>query len=163
VNLPVFGRLPSGLLRTHIPTVGLTPIRRITNGLGNIVRRIEFGEGDVGPASRELETRITEYLAQQRDGRSTIDVWALIIPRDAFSGKENESEKDSMAEGKDVRGAWRSKALSSQYISNWLDKGATLCRVRKSAEITSREAAIVLIYRSEWRWWMGPKARSTFT
>jgi hypothetical protein len=135
VNIHVFGnagRLWRGSPRTHIPMTLLTPIRRIESGLGNIVRRIEFGNGDVGPASRELETSVTEYLMQQNHERSTIDVWALVIPRDTFSGAENESKEVSMATVNDIRATWSSSVTPDRrYVGNWIGKGATLCRVRE--------------------------------
>lgn len=42
--------------QSYVPSVSLTPARRITSGLGNIIRRIEFEDGEIGPASQELET-----------------------------------------------------------------------------------------------------------
>jgi hypothetical protein len=139
VSVRVFGRRPSGLPRTDIRMVPLTPVRRIKSGLGNIVRRIDFGEENVGLASRELETSVTEYLTQQGQGQSTIDVWALIIPQDSFLGREKESEKVSIARMEDVKGKWSSSSpLDSGYVGHWIGKGATLCRVRKSVVSSSR-------------------------
>jgi hypothetical protein len=132
VNISVFGRLPKGTPRTYISTVPLTPVRQIKSGLGNIVRRIDFGDGDVGPASRELETSVTEYLAQQGHDYSTIDVWALIMPRDAFLGAENKSKEVLTITMDDVRAKWTASwTPDRRYVGDWIDKGATLCRVRK--------------------------------
>ena len=112
VDVLAFRSVNHKLPPNRTPAVSLTPPRRIESGLGNIVRSIDFGNGDIGPASRELETSVTEYLAQKGQTRSTVGVWALILP------------KDVAAE------SYSSEELGHQYVGRCLEKGATLCRVR---------------------------------
>jgi hypothetical protein len=114
----------------HIPATPLTPARPIINGLGNIVRTINFGEDGIGPASRELELMIKEYLVAKRQPQSTIDVWALIIPRKAVSESVKQAGADLMLDINDVKKKWRYYAESEhEYMRYWISQGARLCRV----------------------------------
>ena len=133
VTLNVFRKLRIPRPSIQIPSVPLTPMRRIQSGLGNIVRTIDFGEGglpDVGPASRELEMRVTGYLSKQGLDHSVIDVWALVIPAEALSGPWNEKVKILMSDVEDLR-AKRSPSTDKGCcdVGDFIDKGATLCRV----------------------------------
>jgi hypothetical protein len=78
-------------------------------------------------------------LAQLGHDRSKIDVWALVIPQDAFSGGKDGAEKISMGGVEDVIANWSSSTLNRQYVGNWLEKGATLYRVRTSFNFPSRK------------------------
>jgi hypothetical protein len=118
----------------RIPAIPLTPARRIVNGLGNIVRTVDFGEDGIGPASRELETMVNEYLVAMDRPQSTIDVWALVIPRKAVSALTNQSAADLMLDINDVKTNWEHfKEPRYEYVRSWISKGATLCRVCKSS------------------------------
>lgn len=121
-----------------IPSIPLTPVRRIQDGLGNIVRTIDFGQGgvkNVGPASRELEQSVTEYLAQEGHGSSTVNVWALIIPQDtnlAHFARRMEAE-GTLNISVDVPLLRIKNPFSSmdkrQYVGQLIRRGAILCRV----------------------------------
>lgn len=97
-------------LLSFLPARPVTPFRTIESGMGNIVREICFDEGDVGPASRELETVVSEISNSL--GGSTVDIWALLVPNEVVS---------AVAENAPERGP--------EYVGFWLDKGATMCRV----------------------------------
>jgi hypothetical protein len=133
VTLNVLGKERYPHLRTRIPCIPLTPMRRIRSGLGNIVRTIDFGEGgvkDVGPASRELENSVPEYLAKEGHDRSTVDVWALIVPQNAFSDPWIESEEILMADVDALRTKRSpSTAKGRRYVGDCMDRGAVLCKV----------------------------------
>jgi hypothetical protein len=47
---------------SYIPGIPLTPARAIVNGLGNIVRKLKFDDGLIGPASQELEASVDTAL-----------------------------------------------------------------------------------------------------
>ncbi len=47
---------------SYIPGIPLTPARAIVNGLGNIVRKLKFDNGLIGPASQELEASVDTAL-----------------------------------------------------------------------------------------------------
>ncbi len=107
-------------LSIYIPASPLTPPRKVVNGLGNIVKTIDFGLDGIGPASRELETAISEYL-KNHPGKPTVDVWALAIPPDPaqrFAG----NLKDKWSASEDPYQA---------NVGDWICKGAKLCRVRR--------------------------------
>lgn len=110
VDVQIFRPPNYQLPPNRIPAVPLTPLRRIESGLGNIVRSLDFGYGAIGPASRELEASVTEYLARRDQTRSTVAVWALVLPKDVES--------------------YPSEGLGHQYVGRCLERGATLCRVR---------------------------------
>lgn len=133
INVPVFDNLPHPHPRSQIPCVPLTPMRRIQSGLGNIVRTIDFGQGgvpEVGPASRELEMRVTEYLSKGGHNSSIVDVWALVIPPNAFLGPWSEENEILMSDLEALRAKRSpSTAKGRQYVGDCLDKGATLARV----------------------------------
>ncbi|KAE9381464.1 hypothetical protein N431DRAFT_359494 [Stipitochalara longipes BDJ] len=123
---------PRGLM----PCVPLTPLRRIHSGLGNIVRTIDFGQdgnSDIGPASKELETSVGEYLAKNGHDRPTIDVWALVIPQDVLSGRSSKAGLVEEVLTTDMD-ALRARICSStakgcRYVGSFLDDGARLVRV----------------------------------
>ncbi|KAE8441152.1 hypothetical protein EG329_005808 [Mollisiaceae sp. DMI_Dod_QoI] len=95
---------------SFIPAQSVTPFRTIVTGLGNIIRTLDFGKGDVGPASRELEAVVSQI--SERLGGSTVDVWALILP----PGVVNAVAENTVEHG-------------PEYVGFWLNKGATMCRV----------------------------------
>lgn len=99
-----------GPLLTFLPARPVTPFRTIESGMGNIVREICFGEDDVGPASRELETVVSEISNSL--GGSAVDIWALLVPNEVVS---------AVAENVPEHGP--------EYVGFWLNKGATMCRV----------------------------------
>jgi hypothetical protein len=116
----------------RIPATPLTPARLIVNGLGNIVRAVNFGEDGIGPASRELETMVNEYLVAIGQPQSTIDVWALVIPQKAVLASANQSAPDLMLDINDVKTHWELfNELGYEYVRYWISNGATLCRVCK--------------------------------
>ncbi len=123
-------------IRSCIPSIPLTPMRRVQDGLGNIVRTIDFGqEGvkNVGPASRELEQSVTEYLAQEGHGSSTVNVWALIIPQDTSLAHfvRSMEAKGTLNTGVDVLRTQTSfsSIKKRHYIGKLIRRGAILCRV----------------------------------
>lgn len=133
ITLNVLGKERYPHIRTRIPCIPLTPMRRIQSGLGNIVRTIDFGEGgvkDVGSASRELEISVPEYLTKHGHGHSIIDVWALIVPQNAFSDFWMESE-EILTTDVDALRAKRSSSTAKgrRYVGDCMDRGAILCKV----------------------------------
>ncbi|KAG4428536.1 hypothetical protein IFR05_015982 [Cadophora sp. M221] len=138
VNLldTVTSRIP----HSYIPAVPLTPARPIVNGLGNIVRTVDFGgEEGIGPASRELESTVTEYLDFREYGNTTIDVWALIVPPEsvpkrADSGLELATPEDKFlsTNGSEIRKKWPAPLNSYEdldYIGYWIKRNAKFCRI----------------------------------
>lgn len=131
IVVQLFHGLQTRLPTSYIPAIPLTPARLIKNGLGNIVKTIVFSEGDGGPASRELESTVTEYLETQGKGKTTIDVWALIIPPKAIS-ETTEGQQQLLLTTDEVRQKWqfqRNKNRDFEYVGYWIGKGATFCRV----------------------------------
>ncbi|PMD39868.1 hypothetical protein L207DRAFT_512835 [Hyaloscypha variabilis F] len=122
--------------RHVIPCVPLTPLRRIHSGLGNIVRTINFGrkgESDIGPASRELETSVGEYLAKGGNDQRTIDVWALVLPQDPRSRQAGRQGpvKQILTTDMDALRAIISPSTSKGlcYVGTLINEGARLVRV----------------------------------
>jgi hypothetical protein len=136
VTLTGLGEKLYNPIRISIPSIPLTPVRRIQDGLGNIVRTIDFGQGDVkniGPASQELEQSVTEYLAQEGHSSSTVNVWALIIPQDtslARLASKMEAE-GTLNTGVDVLRTETPFASINKrhYTGELIRRGALLCRV----------------------------------
>lgn len=116
-------------LDTYIPVVQLTPARRIVNGLGNIVRRLDFGHGVVGPASEELERRVNSELAL--NPRTKPEVWALIVPADAIAKGDGGSNALALNPPQTTERPRASGTADYLYIGYWLSRGATFCRVRE--------------------------------
>ena len=122
--------------RDLIPCVPLTPLRRIHSGLGNIVRTIDFsqdGKSDIGPASRELERSVTEYLAKGGHDQPTIGVWALVIPQEVLSILRYETRLEEELTTTDID-ALRAEISHStpkgrRYMGRCIEEGARLVRV----------------------------------
>jgi hypothetical protein len=128
----VFHSHLEGVPSTYVPAVPLTPIRRIVSGLGNIIRQLHFAEDGPGPASRELEPTINEYMKAMKLPISNIGVWALIIPLEALPDSPPKPPFDILTNKEDVQRFWQERILNPRFIGYWLDKGATFCRVGTS-------------------------------
>lgn len=87
------------LLGTNL--VPLTPLRRVVNSMGNIVRKVsdkvyrqdlpEKGQdwpsdelSTSQPASQELEAAVTDYFNLNKLPAEPVQVWALVVPRPTF-------------------------------------------------------------------------------
>ncbi|RFU26721.1 hypothetical protein B7463_g9609, partial [Scytalidium lignicola] len=120
---------------SRIPATPITPARRIVSGLGNIVRRVDFGPDGVGPASRELEASMDAYLESRNGARTNIAVYALIVPADIVRVREAESSTGSEDENglltgrTEVEALWHAPNGNTGFIGDWIKKGATFCRV----------------------------------
>ena len=128
-----FDDMKSKEILTYIPGTPLTPARQIVNGLGNIVRTIDFGEDGTGPASRELEECVDKYRMRliKRNpslSDSTIAVWALVVPEAAVKNDTPDSVHrlsltKILAQGRAYTDVFH------DYIGHWINQGATFCRV----------------------------------
>jgi hypothetical protein len=125
----VFDGRSLGTPSIHVPAIPLTPARRIISGLGNIVRQIDFGNEDAGPASRELEGHIDEYLLQTRREKATVAVWALIIPKDSMPQQKPEPPYGLLYEPDPVKSQWQETLPNPNFIGHWINRGARFCRV----------------------------------
>ena len=125
----VFDGRDLGTPSTHVPAIPLTPARRIISGLGNIVRQIDFGNEDAGPASRELEGHIDEYLLQTRREKATVAVWALIIPKDSMPQEKPEPPYGLLYEPDLIKSQWQETLPNPKFIGYWINRGARFCRV----------------------------------
>ena len=109
-----------------VPATPLTPARRIVSGLGNIVKQIDLVDEGCRPASHELEANIDEYLAQTRMEKSTIAVWALIVPSNL---PKPPPEFELMTRPSEIKTQWRGIHPNPDFIGHWMRQGAKLCRV----------------------------------
>lgn len=117
----------------QIPAITLTPPRRISSGLGNIVRQLECEEKPF-PASEELEASIDAYLKKTQQHKSTVQVWALIIPVKAFPKGQLKTFRNLLSTEEEFTSFWEDPA-GVGFVGtpgHWIKKGATFCRVRKS-------------------------------
>jgi len=123
IAVNIFGESEEKIPDIHVPAIPLTPPHRIENGMGNIVRRIDFGKKGVGPASDELEDSVSAFLTAKNRTMETIKVWALIVPRDAPPGHLIHNKGL-------IEWRWGKSRLKDKYVGEWVRKGATFCRVR---------------------------------
>ena len=131
IAINAFGRLESGIPSNSIPAVPLTPARRIISGLGNIVRQLDFGDEGIGPASRELEKSVYEYLELKGRSNSTVSVWALIAPEDTQAGGTSTRMERLLVDAGSVKRLWRRQHSRTDYVGHFIGMGATFCRVCK--------------------------------
>ncbi|KAH7363820.1 hypothetical protein BKA65DRAFT_489714 [Rhexocercosporidium sp. MPI-PUGE-AT-0058] len=141
VVIDMFQGLSTRLPRSLIPAIPLTPARPIVNGLGNIVRTIDFGgEEGSGPASRELESAVTRYLEAMKYGNTTIDVWALVIPPESVpKGAKlglppaNPNRNSLPVTANEIESKWQAPVEQSErldYVGHWIKTAnAKFCRV----------------------------------
>ncbi|KAI9819701.1 MAG: hypothetical protein M1832_003935 [Thelocarpon impressellum] len=117
-----------------VPVTPLTVPRQIVEGYGNIIREMgEIGGMTRGPASKELESSVSGYFADQGIESRPATVWALILPgkrvrmnmkRLVYSHAGYETSLDG---AEDLRDA-RAKALNKK-VGQLLANGARLHRV----------------------------------
>jgi hypothetical protein len=122
---------PPGIPSSSIPALPLTPARRIVSGLGNIVRQLHFDDGP-GPASRELEANITEYLKVTNMPNSAIGIWALITPLKSLPKLPYGPPFDPTIDQSVVNTFWLKPNPDSDFVDQWIEEGASFCRVRMS-------------------------------
>jgi hypothetical protein len=133
VAIQVCNNSPEDVPETHIPVLAVTPARRIVNGLGNIVRRLDFGAGNIGPASQELEESVNTVLKKVRPGPGgKIDIWALIVPPNAISKWDTSQNALAMNLQQLEQRNLARNSHDYLYVGHWLTQGATFCRVCKS-------------------------------
>lgn len=95
LRLPFFARSGDLLnLDLTAPLVPLTPARSVVAAMGNIIRRLSSqpyspdnkpAQEDTILASQELETSVQAYFKARNIPPRTVSVWALVIPKRAFS------------------------------------------------------------------------------
>jgi len=132
-TINVFDGMESNELLTYIPAIPLTPARPIVNGMGNIVRKIDFGAEGSGPASRELEACVDQYrdnilkISKSTD-TTPFAVWALVVPETVLQNNRFSSlnKLDLSILQARVRA---SSDTRHGYVGHWINQGATLCRV----------------------------------
>ena len=123
---------------SYIAAIPLTSARRIASGLGNIVRQLEFSTEDVGPASRELEIAVNDYIqSEQNEGEPapSTAVWALIIPESVARSNSDDflySMTDDTEVAREGKLTWAPNPAVLDVVGHWVRKGATFCRVCKS-------------------------------
>lgn len=54
----------------------------VADAMGNIIRKLQQGPGEIVPASKELED-VVSRLIETGEGVKKIDVWALVTPRES--------------------------------------------------------------------------------
>ena len=128
-TINVFGGKEKGFPPGYIPVIPLTPVRRIASGLGNIVRQLDFDGGVAGPASRELEECINEYLSMIKHKEERAEVLALITPSESMPNPPTAVPLETFTDAKTIRSFWKEGGNDSRLIGNWLQRGATLCSV----------------------------------
>lgn len=85
IDLPVSPSEGHHNIHMHCPLVPITYPRKIVEGLGNILAKVEI-EGQPSPASKELQINIPLLIQQRRTQSShesqpaRVGVWALVIP-----------------------------------------------------------------------------------
>lgn len=78
----------------HAPLAPITQPRKVLEGLGNILSKIEIS-GVPSPASKELQTNIPRLLqarnalSQSDSAARRVGVWALVYPKHMFFGDGN--------------------------------------------------------------------------
>ncbi|KAL3424710.1 v-type c subunit family protein [Phlyctema vagabunda] len=133
VDISATNNLPR--IHESFPLIPLTEPRRIASGMGNIVRELDFGDQGCGPASRELEDNVDDYLEATRDNqaqdtqREPLRIWAIVIPE--HLSEEFLRVTPSRPNFKRPRRLIETylQEDSQKLLDYWMSRGATLCRV----------------------------------
>jgi hypothetical protein len=137
----------------NVPLVALTPPRRISAAMGNIVRQVIGEDGKAVPASRELEASVDAYLEAGSHYEGAFKVWALVSPSSPNKGSSG-PETDFQA----IQAAWRNGVSQSamQSFGSYLRDGKGVCihRVCKYSHLAFRKRQLCkhsADLSSEWR------------
>lgn len=156
----VFGRrLKTGFRPGYIPTIPLTPPRRIKSGLGNIIRELVFDGGVVGPASKELEANFNEYMSKTDGRHRQAGVWALITPSKIIPYKPYKLNTYCLTSPGGIKSLWGKSRWDTRFIGAWVNRGAKLCKIGTSSPYYSC-SLLVLTQTSWWRRRMGHRGRT---
>lgn len=149
LRVPIASKTASKHL--HAPLLPLTPLRRVMNSMGNIVRKVSPNtaiedlhlkmDPNYAPntqafmtASQELESAVSDYFKSADLPPEPVEVWALILP-DVPSGEADFIAKPYLALDKgNIRNMWTSpqdlaKITGSGQWLELLNTGARLCKV----------------------------------
>ncbi|KAI9830125.1 MAG: hypothetical protein M1819_005802 [Sarea resinae] len=115
-----------------LPLFGLTEPRQIVAGIGNIVRRLRLGEGNLQsvPASQELEKAFSTYFHCRDIAPQSMTVWALVIPQTVVDVSPESSFNYGDSLKKAAKNDWVPvPPVWNGFISDFLERGAHLHRV----------------------------------
>ena len=124
--ISVSGHRADGGLQSIIPATPLTAARPIGSGLGNIVKTLKY-IGKTESASKELETKVVEFIGNATIPLTTIQVWALVIPEDVVKAHIKESFSNLRLANMPFRRLFRE--FEYKEVGYFISRGATLCRV----------------------------------
>jgi hypothetical protein len=112
----------------YIPLLPLTQARELTEGYGNILRKIDVG-GSSHPASSELEVKVPAFLQKAFSLTPSIEIWALLFPERLVRKLIEASPTSVQHLGFGYKGSFDIGKYGE--VGYWISKGAKLCRVRK--------------------------------
>lgn len=119
IRIPFFVADDQGSnLRLTAPLVPLTPARSVVASMGNIVRRLSAGPQtptrtpDDGTilASQELETSVQDYFKARDIPPQKVQVWALVVPKDAFAA--HSTSMIDILQPQDLTQRWKENKLT---------------------------------------------------
>ncbi|KAF1343714.1 hypothetical protein BDV97DRAFT_403310 [Delphinella strobiligena] len=125
LRLPFFAANEQGSnLTLTAPLVPLTEARSVVACMGNIVRRLASGPHDPSKtsddntilASHELEESVQAYFSAREIPPQTVSVWALVIPKEAFSIYS--TSMVDILHPQNLKQRWKDNAL------NWIESAA---------------------------------------
>lgn len=128
---------PAAAIRA--PLVPITQPRKILEGLGNIVAKIEIN-GAPAPASAELQANIDRLLNADKPwsdfatGRSPVAVWAMVMPAEVLK-------------------IYRGLEHRPEAVEEALDRFCTSVGLKSFGPQASRQLAFDMGSRREWRKW----------
>lgn len=109
--------ISTGVAGITIPLQPLTPPRKVSASMGNVIRGIEGAEHG---ASKELEDAVSQYFIDQDIEPQTAAVWALIIPKHLQQAISSQPDDSSHPE---------TQGLFHRNPASQLWRGATLHKV----------------------------------
>lgn len=125
----VFGDTNRGFPPGRVPVIPLTPPRRITSGLGNIIRELAFDDGAKGPASLELHHSVVEYMDLVKYKESGVKAWALVTPSESMPDPPPGEHFEYLNDLKSIKEFWGKGGYDTSFIGHWLERGATFCSI----------------------------------
>lgn len=154
------------LPHVHAPLAPLTPARRITNVMGNIVRSVSSEASFTGrpttnatrsqraavgeqPASDELEKAVSSYFASMDIQPQPVSVWALIVP--STLSNENTSDLETLhrppgSREEGFRILWKSsdgQTIVNTALNSLLPAGARLRKVLSGGGGWGKKAGLI--------------------
>ncbi|KAF2087381.1 hypothetical protein K490DRAFT_65771 [Saccharata proteae CBS 121410] len=127
-----------------VPLTPLTAPGKIEAAMGNIIRQIADQDGNIVPASKELENKVSAYFSARDEAPHSMPVWALVCPPEVADDVEASLQHELSSFGGDFGALWKRDIFSwNNAVSAAISRGAKLHKVLSGGGGWGKKAGLI--------------------